>query len=35
VRRLGAIAACGHYGVEEALEETYEWFLRFFGDRSA
>jgi hypothetical protein len=28
---VGGPIACGHYVPEEAPDETYDWFLRFFS----
>ena len=32
---VGGPITCGHYVPEEAPEETYSWFMRFFGNRAA
>lgn len=29
---IGASIDCGHYVTEEAPDQTFEWFMRFFGD---
>ncbi len=32
---VGGPINCGHYAPEEAPKETYSWFMRFLGSRSA